>query len=119
LKQELADVCIEFLKPIQERVRGIDDDKLDQILEQGAERAEAIARMTLSEAKAQWVDWAPQLRNGRRHSNAGEKEADEPPIRRRRLASPVRSRRSLRTTTAINLRSPWVISKDRSICCSI
>ena len=52
LKQDLADVCIEFLKPIQERVRGIDDDKLDQILEQGAERAEAIAQMTLTQAKA-------------------------------------------------------------------
>ena len=52
LKQDLADVCIEFLKPIQERVRGIDDDKLDRILEQGAERAEAIARMTLAKAKA-------------------------------------------------------------------
>jgi len=51
LKQELADVCIEFLKPIQERVRGIDDDKLDQILEQGAERAEAIAQMTLNQAR--------------------------------------------------------------------
>jgi tryptophanyl-tRNA synthetase len=51
LKQELADVCIEFLKPIQDRVRGIDDDKLNQILEQGAERAEGIARMTLSQAK--------------------------------------------------------------------
>jgi tryptophanyl-tRNA synthetase len=52
LKQELADVCIEFLQPIQERLRGIDDDKLDQILEQGAERAESIARMTLDRAKA-------------------------------------------------------------------
>jgi len=52
LKQELADVCIEFLQPIQERVRGIDDDKLDQILEQGAERAETIAQMTLTQAKA-------------------------------------------------------------------
>ncbi|HEX3143880.1 MAG TPA: tryptophan--tRNA ligase [Pyrinomonadaceae bacterium] len=52
LKQDLADVCIEFLKPIQERVRGIDDAKLDQILEQGAERAEAIAQMTLTKAKA-------------------------------------------------------------------
>jgi tryptophanyl-tRNA synthetase len=51
LKQELADVCIEFLKPIQERLRGIDDDKLDQILEHGAERAESIARMTLDRAK--------------------------------------------------------------------
>jgi len=51
LKQELADVCIEFLKPIQERVRSIDDDKLDQILEQGAERAEAIAQLTLNHAR--------------------------------------------------------------------
>ena len=51
LKQELAEVCIEFLKPIQERVRGIDDDKLDEILEQGAERAEAIAQMTLNQAR--------------------------------------------------------------------
>jgi tryptophanyl-tRNA synthetase len=51
LKQELADVCIEFLKPIQEHVRSIDDDKLDQILEQGAERAEAIAKLTLNHAK--------------------------------------------------------------------
>jgi tryptophanyl-tRNA synthetase len=51
LKQDLADVCIDFLRPIQERVRGIDDDKLNQILEQGAERAEAIARVTLKQAK--------------------------------------------------------------------
>jgi tryptophanyl-tRNA synthetase len=51
LKQELADVCIAFLKPIQERIHGIDDDKLNQILEQGAERAEAIARMTLNQVK--------------------------------------------------------------------
>ena len=51
LKQELADVCIEFLTPIQERARSIDDDKLDQILEQGAERAEAIARITLNKAR--------------------------------------------------------------------
>ncbi|HEY0346957.1 MAG TPA: tryptophan--tRNA ligase [Pyrinomonadaceae bacterium] len=51
LKQELADVCIEFLRPIQESVRSIDDDKLDQILEQGAERAEAIAQLTLNHAR--------------------------------------------------------------------
>src|ERR1051325_8171251 len=51
LKEELADVTIEFLKPFQERVRGIDDDKLDQILGQGAERAEAIARTTLNRAR--------------------------------------------------------------------
>jgi tryptophanyl-tRNA synthetase len=52
LKEELADVTIEFLKPFQERLRSIDDDKLDQILEQGAERAQAIARPTLERAKA-------------------------------------------------------------------
>ena len=51
LKGELADVTIEFLKPIQERIRGIDDDRLDGILTQGAERAEAIARATLATAK--------------------------------------------------------------------
>ena len=51
-KEELADVTIEFLRPFQERVRGIDDDKLDQILELGAERAEAIANVTLNRAKA-------------------------------------------------------------------
>ena len=52
LKEELADVTIEFLKPFQERLRSIDDDKLDQILQQGAERAQAIARPTLERAKA-------------------------------------------------------------------
>ena len=52
LKEELADVTVEFLKPFQERVRGIDDDKLDQILMRGAERAQSIARPTLERAKA-------------------------------------------------------------------
>ncbi len=51
LKADLGEVTIEFLKPFQERVRAIDDDKLDQILTQGAERAHAIARMTLQRAK--------------------------------------------------------------------
>ena len=51
LKEELADVTIEFLRPFQGRVRGFDDDKLDQILKQGAEKAAAIARMTLNQAK--------------------------------------------------------------------
>lgn len=51
LKAELAEVTIEFLRPFQERVRAIDDDKLDQILTQGAERAQAIARMTLQRVK--------------------------------------------------------------------
>lgn len=51
LKEELADVTIEFLRPFQERVRAIDDGKLDEILERGAARAEGIARKTLSDAK--------------------------------------------------------------------
>jgi tryptophanyl-tRNA synthetase len=50
LKQELAELTIEFLKPIQERVLAIDDDKLDQFLERGAERAESIAKVTLARA---------------------------------------------------------------------
>lgn len=51
LKQELGDLTIEFLKPIQERVKAIDDGKLNAILERGAERAQGIARATLSDAK--------------------------------------------------------------------
>src|SRR5262249_4714961 len=52
LKGELADITIEFLKPIQERVRAIDDGKLNAILERGAAHAQGIAQVTLSEAKA-------------------------------------------------------------------
>jgi tryptophanyl-tRNA synthetase len=52
LKSELTDVTIEFLKPFQERVRAIDDGKLDEILERGAARAESIAWPTLAQAKA-------------------------------------------------------------------
>lgn len=52
LKQELADLTIAFLRPLQERVGAIDSDKLEDILESGAERARAIAGTTLSAAKA-------------------------------------------------------------------
>jgi tryptophanyl-tRNA synthetase len=52
LKEELADVTIEFLKPFQERISGIDDDKLDALFRQGADRAQEIARKTLADAKA-------------------------------------------------------------------
>ena len=51
LKGELADVTIEFLKPFQERVRDIDDGKLNEILARGARRAESIAGPTLAAAK--------------------------------------------------------------------
>jgi tryptophanyl-tRNA synthetase len=52
LKEELADVTIEFLRPFQERVHDIDDGKLNEILERGAARAESIAGPTLAQAKA-------------------------------------------------------------------
>jgi len=52
LKEELAEVTIEFLKPFQERVRAIDDGKLDAILAKGASRAQTIAKTTLNRAKA-------------------------------------------------------------------
>jgi tryptophanyl-tRNA synthetase len=52
LKEELGNVTIEFLRPFQERVSGIDDDKLSAILERGAARAQDIARKTLANAKA-------------------------------------------------------------------
>lgn len=53
LKEELADVTIEFLRPFQERVHDIDDGKLNEILERGAARAESIAGPTLAQAKAE------------------------------------------------------------------
>lgn len=51
LKQELADVTTAFLQPLQERVRAIDSDKLDDILERGAAHARTIARTTLKAAQ--------------------------------------------------------------------
>src|SRR6266852_7222331 len=52
LKEDLAEVTIEFLRPVQERVRGIDDGRLDRILERGAAHAQEIAEVTLTNAKA-------------------------------------------------------------------
>jgi tryptophanyl-tRNA synthetase len=52
LKNDLADVMIEFLRPLQERVREISDEELNRVLSDGRERAEQIARATLDEAKA-------------------------------------------------------------------
>ncbi len=49
LKQELAEVTIEFLRPLQERVRGIDDEELKSILQQGRDKARRIAKATLQE----------------------------------------------------------------------
>jgi tryptophanyl-tRNA synthetase len=51
LKAELADVTIEFLRPVQERAREISDEELSRILKGGSERAESIARVTIEDAK--------------------------------------------------------------------
>lgn len=39
LKNELAEVTVEFLRPVQERVRSISDGELDRILDDGRRRA--------------------------------------------------------------------------------
>ena len=51
LKGELAELVVEFLRPFQERVRGISDEELDRILEMGRERASRVARPTLEVVK--------------------------------------------------------------------
>lgn len=51
LKQELADATIDFLKPVQERVRAISDTELTAILENGAAKAQEIAAKTLAAVK--------------------------------------------------------------------
>ena len=51
LKGELADVVVEFLQPFQERFRGIGDEELDRVLEEGRERASRVARATMEEVK--------------------------------------------------------------------
>ncbi|HAF12103.1 MAG TPA: tryptophan--tRNA ligase [Blastocatellia bacterium] len=52
LKQELADVTVEFLKPFQERVRATTDEELSRLLEKGRDKARQIARVTLETAMA-------------------------------------------------------------------
>jgi tryptophanyl-tRNA synthetase len=49
LKGQLAEVTVEFLRPIQQRVREITDETLDALLQQGAEKARSIAGPTLAD----------------------------------------------------------------------
>ena len=49
LKADLAEATIEFLRPFQQRVREISDEQLDQILDQGCEKARQIASVTLDQ----------------------------------------------------------------------
>jgi tryptophanyl-tRNA synthetase len=51
LKSELAEATVEFLRPFQERVRGISDEELHRILSEGAEKARAIAAETMRQVR--------------------------------------------------------------------
>jgi tryptophanyl-tRNA synthetase len=51
LKSDLADAAIEFLRPFQERMRAISDEELHKILSEGAEKARAIASVTMREVR--------------------------------------------------------------------
>jgi len=52
LKGQLADVTIEFLRPIQQSLGGFSDERVDQILSKGRDKARKIARATLSDVFA-------------------------------------------------------------------
>src|SRR4029078_12468112 len=47
LKGQLGEATIEFLEPIQQRVRDISDDQLSEILKMGRDKAHSIASVTL------------------------------------------------------------------------
>ncbi|HET7287336.1 MAG TPA: hypothetical protein VFI71_07695, partial [Pyrinomonadaceae bacterium] len=49
LKGQLAEATIEFLRPIQQHVKEITDEKLDQLLDDGREKASKIAGATLAQ----------------------------------------------------------------------
>jgi tryptophanyl-tRNA synthetase len=51
LKQDLADAAIAFLEPFQQRLREIDDEKLNHILGRAADKARVIASATLTDVK--------------------------------------------------------------------
>ncbi|HEV7396720.1 MAG TPA: tryptophan--tRNA ligase [Pyrinomonadaceae bacterium] len=51
LKGELAEVTIDFLKPLKERVEGISTESLNSILQSGAERAQSIAKITFANVR--------------------------------------------------------------------
>jgi tryptophanyl-tRNA synthetase len=51
LKGELADATIAFLEPFQQRLRDIDDDKLNSILARGSEKARVIAAATFKDVR--------------------------------------------------------------------
>lgn len=52
LKQELAEITIEFLRPLREKVESISDNELGAILDQGKNKARGIAQVTLETVMA-------------------------------------------------------------------
>jgi tryptophanyl-tRNA synthetase len=65
LKKDLAEVVVEFVRPIQERTRAYLDDpaQLDKLLAIGAEKARAVSSATLRTAYER-VGFLPAARNG-------------------------------------------------------
>ncbi|WP_422771831.1 tryptophan--tRNA ligase [Plantactinospora sp. WMMC1484] len=65
LKKDLAEVVAEFVRPIQQRTQGYLDDpaQLDKLLAIGAEKARAVASVTLREAYER-VGFLPGMRAG-------------------------------------------------------
>jgi tryptophanyl-tRNA synthetase len=51
-KQELAEITIEFLRPLREKVGSISDNELGAILENGRQKAQGIAKVTLETVMA-------------------------------------------------------------------
>ncbi|HXD29810.1 MAG TPA: tryptophan--tRNA ligase [Pyrinomonadaceae bacterium] len=49
LKQDVADLTVEFLRPVQERAKAITDDELHRILGRGRDKARGIASATMSD----------------------------------------------------------------------
>jgi len=52
LKTEIAEAVIAYLQPFQEKAKSFDDETLNKILKDGAEKARVIARETLSDVYA-------------------------------------------------------------------
>lgn len=65
-KQAVADAVVAMLTPIQERYyEWMESDALDEVLDKGAERAQAVANKTLRKAKKRWGWDAENKETGR------------------------------------------------------
>lgn len=50
-KNDLAEITIQFLKPLQEKMKALSDEKVLDILKEGAEKVRPLARKKLNEVK--------------------------------------------------------------------